>query len=243
MKMSMRLIIIITASFITTKCSSQLSSADSAVYNASLNNALLVYHHALAPEPLLYDGMQYMSYDYQMTEGSPYFQSAQLRPGAVFYNDVLFTNVPMLYDLVSDKLIINSPGKAFLIQLNSERVAHFSLLDHQFIRLVLDSANNINTGFYELLYDGKTQVLKKQIKTIQERINVKVEKYVQEVERHYIKKGNRYFSVSTKQNVLQLLADKKKELKQYIRKNKLNIRKDKDNTLVKIAAYYDEITK
>ena len=41
--------------------------------------------------------------------------------------------------------------------------------------------------------------------------------------------------------MLYALSDKKKEINQFIRKNKLNIRKNKDEAISKILAYYDAL--
>ena len=56
------------------------------------------------------------------------------------------------------------------------------------------------------------------------------------------KKANTFYMVSNKKSLLAILKDRKKEVQEFIRKNKLNIHKDKDNALPKIAAFYDEIS-
>ena len=232
--------------FIPTKCISQLHDEDSSLYHASINNTVAFYHQVLSPEGKLYDGIEYIPYDYQITRGSPYFQSTKYSSGYVVYNNILYENIPLMYDLVKSKVVLNSYYKIFSIELNNEKITQFGILGHTFIRISKDSSANglIKTGFYDLLYTGKLSLLKKQNKNIQEEYNGSlIEKYILDGTEFYIRKDAKFFSANTKKSVLKILADRKKDIKQYIRKNKLNIRKDKDQSLVKIVAYYDEITK
>ncbi|MEP6845466.1 MAG: hypothetical protein ABI861_05660, partial [Panacibacter sp.] len=59
----------------------------------------------------------------------------------------------------------------------------------------------------------------------------------------YLQKNNTFFTITSKRTLLGVLNDRKKEIQEFIKKNKLDIRKDKDNALSKIAAHYDEISK
>lgn len=41
--------------------------------------------------------------------------------------------------------------------------------------------------------------------------------------------------------MLNITKERKKDIQLFIKKNKLKLRKDRENTLVKIAAYYDQL--
>ena len=60
---------------------------------------------------------------------------------------------------------------------------------------------------------------------------------------YYIKKDGRYYSFQKKKNIFEILADHKKEIQQFAKNNKLSFKNDADNMLVKIAAYYDQLTR
>jgi len=70
-----------------------------------------------------------------------------------------------------------------------------------------------------------------------------VERTVLVSSHYYIKKDGIMYPVWKESDITDILQDKKKEIKQFIKKNKLKFRKDKDNVLVQIAAYYEQITK
>jgi len=153
--------------------------------------------------------------------------------------------VPLLYDILKGEIITIVPSTNYLIKLNTEKVSSFEVLNHKFIRIAKDSSNkNIKTGFYDVLYDGQTTVYKKEIKTLNEDLSSgKLRTFILDENAFFIKKNNVFFTVSNKSSLLDILKDKKKEVQEFIRKNKLKIRKDKDNALPKIAAFYDEISK
>ena len=159
---------------------------------------------------------------------------------------MLYKNVPLLYDVVKDELLTHDLTNYYIIRLNNEGVRWFVIWDHTFIRLNLDSANNValHTAYYDLLYNGNTPLYKKILKIIKENsgsFQQGINKFIVESDEYFIKKDNQYYIVKKKKSLLAILSNKKKEIEQFIRKNKLNLKKNKDYALIKIIAYYDEI--
>jgi hypothetical protein len=218
---------------------------DSSFYSAAISNAIRVYHSYLTPEPGLYNGSEYAGYPIRLTEGHQFFNTNELVNGSIVYDSVLYENVLMQIDLITEHVIINSFGSGYYIQLINEKISSFKLLDHTFIRLVKDSANSnvISTGFYERLYAGNITVLKKEQKKLRENVSVTtgVTGSVTENDFYYLKKAGKFYDVKNKNALLEILQDKKKELKQFMHKNKLKFRKDPDNVLIKVAGYYDTL--
>ena len=54
----------------------------------------------------------------------------------------------------------------------------------------------------------------------------------------YPKKGNTYYPVNNTRS-LHALKDKSRDVKKFIRSNGLSVRKDRENTLIKVSAWYD----
>ena len=208
--------------------------------------AINAYHQYLAPQTNLYNGSEYVDYAYTINEGIPFFETAQFSNGAVEYDSVLYQNVPVLYDEVKGEVIIRDFYNRGKIVLNPEHLTSFSLLNHYFVKLMPDSTSSspIRPGFYDVLYNGNMKVYKREVKTILESITISVElkRTINEEDNYFIKKGNTFYTASSKKSVLNITKDKKKEIQQFIRKNKLNIRRAKEYSLMKIAAYYDQLT-
>jgi glutamate 5-kinase len=126
--------------------------------------------------------------------------------------------------------------------LNSKKISEFTLPGHHFIRLGKNDMNNsriINTGFYEILYNGYNSVLKRVIKTIEDDLSSGevVERVIHQSDYYYFKKDNAIYPAENKKDITAIFSDRKKEVQQFIRKNKLNLRKDKENVLLRIASY------
>ena len=230
------------------KTFSQNSIPDTSAEISSLHNAVNLYHRFLSPETGLYNGSEYaynVHYPFTIHEGHPFFLSKQFDTGAVFYNKVLYENVPLLYDLIMGELLTRNPTNDYFIRLNNENIGWFILSGHTFIKLNRHDSGNVvlHEGFYDLLYNGTTTLYKKPSKNFKE-INdthVGIKKYVVESDAYFIKENNQYYKVNNKKELLLIMNNNKKEVELFIRKNKLSLKKDKDNALRKIVAYYDDI--
>ena len=221
----------------------QLSAKDSLVYTTAVKNLVATYHHNIGDQTGKYNGSQNAGYKVSFYEGHPYFFLHELSKGSITYDNVVFDNVELLYDEVKDWVILQD--STHRIQLVSERLQGFTVFNQPFIRLEKDANTPIvASGFYQVLYDGATKLYKKEVKKITEKFTNTPELKVlfEKVFYYYIKKGNRFYPIVKKKDFLQILKDKDKELNNFITNERLNFRKDKDNTLTKVLAYYDQIT-
>jgi hypothetical protein len=228
---------------ISIKTDAQNTMGDSSYYVAALNNTIIQYHHTLKDQSVIYTGRQYVPYFFPIREGDPYFQTKQFRDGSLVYDGIYYNNVQLTYDELAGILIIL--GKFGRIELLSEKVSEFTIADNRFIRLVKDDVNKLPTGFYQLLYAGKTSLLKRNQKTLREELeNVDgVIRYVDQHLLYYYKKNGLFYAIKSKKDALHFFQDRKKDIQQYISKNSLDLRSNRENTLLKIAEYYDQLTK
>jgi hypothetical protein len=238
-------------SFVILKtASAQTAGADTGVYQAALGKANSVYTVSIGAQLPLNNGPEYSFYNPLEIRGSAYFMELPFTPGDVYYDGAGYKGVQLLYDLYKDEvaaLLYDHFTKYILIK---SRVASFDLAGHHFINISPDSlpANTVlKGGYYDELYHGRTQVITKRYKVIQnyqsnggimEAYNFFTD--VKEV--FYIRRGGVYYPVSGQGGALDVLQDRKKELRQYIKLNKLKFGQDPHGVLASIAAYYDRIT-
>jgi len=237
-------LLVLTITSFSSKVFGQLSANDSLVYQASIKNALSVYHQSLEKPSGLFNGSQYIPYASLIKDDHPYFQSDSMNRGNIIYDSVLYENVPMFYDLVKEVVVINDPFKIYKLSLIPEKVNGFTILDHKFIRIEPDSLNRhvINTGYYDLLYQGSINLYERELKRMQELItNQELTRIIIPQNNFYLEIAGKFHQVNRKNSLLKLLSSRRKEIQQFIRKNKLNYRKDKENTLVKVMTYYDTL--
>lgn len=218
-------------------------SEDSASFQSAYAKSIEVYHHAIYPSTTLYSGAKYTGYPFPFKEGQPYFMSSVTSTGNIEKGGVLYKDVRFLFDLVRERLIVFNPqGDAILI--TNDLITSFTIHDYHFIQ-VREKNSPIRDGYYALLYDGAVKVLWKPWKVIRSVIEQTAEQhYVDEKNQYYLKKGDRYYPVSRKSDVLRVLKDRKQELQKVIRKENLSFRKKEiARSLTRIAGYYDQLIK
>ncbi|KAA5542884.1 hypothetical protein [Adhaeribacter rhizoryzae] len=214
-------------------------TADSAALKPLLY-ARSLYEEAIGDESHLYNGPQYINYDKYYLTGHQFFRTDDPSSSGILYDGVWYTQVPMLYDIVLDKIVLEHPTSEFMLSLVNEKVKYFNFLDHTFIRLEKDSLAALKTGFYDLLHDGQIQFLAKRTKNIQEQPTpYGMEGRFEQQTKYYIRKENTYYQVKDKRSVLNVLADKKKELQRHAREQKLQFRKDREKAILELTQFYD----
>lgn len=221
-------------------------SAQTGVDSASLSLAVANYNTAIGQQSHLYNGPEYEFYD-PIIKGNAYvFDNKVFTPGSVRYGAAVYSDIPMLYDLNKDLVVVLLYNHFTKFSLLSERVPEFRLLNHHFIRINTDSTGKaaLATGFYDQLYPGrKIGIIVKRAKSIQTNTGTNaVESFFSETKDYYVKKEGNYFSFSGKAGLLDIFKDKKKELRQYIKTNNIDFRENFEQAIVDVATYYDHLS-
>ena len=216
---------------------------DSTVYNDIESAVIDHFNTAIGNLSEIYSGPVY-ELSPPANKGSFYFEDKNyVTPGFVRYNDTWYKNVPVLYD-VHAGVMVSVLGSNFYI-LQSEKLSDVILLSHHFIYLPAGNSAQLTPGFYDLLYDGSSRVFVKRTKIIRDELlaSQAVASVYENKSDIYVKKGNIYILVNNKGSLLSAFSDKRKEIDQYIKKNKLDYKGDIEGTVKAIAAYYDLMSK
>jgi hypothetical protein len=117
-------------------------------------------------------------------------------------------------------------------------------MGHYFVNIEEDTLSNVKNGFYDVLSDGaKAKVLIKRRKEINESQNMgRLEKEYDINDIWYIKSSQEYYIVKGKNSILKVLADRKNEIKAFLRKNKERFRNDHEKQLIDVVEYYNSIS-
>jgi hypothetical protein len=206
-------------------------------------NAISAYYETLGEESPLYNGSEYLEYAYTLQEGHPFFQSANFISGNINLDGMIFHDVPMLYDIVKDQVIILDFQKVYKINLPADRIRQFFLLGHLFVRITRDSADQIKTGFYDQLYKGKIALLARREKKVLEKYsNIQISKVVISENVYYIRKDGVYHTIRNKSSLLATLKAKKKEVQQYLKTNNIKFKREPERAMIMAVKYYDQLT-
>ena len=226
------------------KAFGQKKIIDSTQVNAITINMANVYNKAIGQQSGLYNGPAYIPYKFRGKTNANFKDSTSFSNGIVNYDGVIYTNVPLFYDLNRQLLVSRLLNWVSAYSLLNDRVAEFDLFDHHFVRILADDKNkDIVTGFYDELYRNKLQLLVRRTKSIQDELGSgKIENVFISKNDHFLKKGNVYYNVNSQGKFFDALKDKKKELKQYLKDNKIKFGDNPDQAMVLLAGYYDHLT-
>lgn len=236
-------ILILTILSLATRAAGQAPAPDSSFVSAAKEQAVRLYEQAMYKQEHVYEGNGYINHDHRI-KVHPYYLVDSLQAGTITYNDVHYHDVRMLYDIVRDELAIQPPEGGYRLQLNSKKISTFTIGQHQFARLIGDSALGVRTGFYEILYNGKAKVLAHRVKTVHEDISsgaYKAEYLFKD--RFYIQKDNNYYEVRNKRSFLALFPDQSKALRKYLRTNHLKFNDElRESAVTQATKRYEELT-
>jgi hypothetical protein len=220
---------------------SQSFSTDSLQYNTALKHIRSQYQNSLKENLLLYSGSEYGRTE-QNAKGFPFFETDSATKGSVYYNDNFYDDIPLLYDMALDKVVIFDYKKSNLLTLSSEKIKQFNINGHVFIRLETNSSIK-NFGFYERLSDGSTIFWAKREKKLTLSTNSdERNSHFTQYNNYFIQKENALFLTNTEHAIIEILKNKKQEIVRFIHLHNLKFRKDFESSARKVIEYYNQLT-
>ena len=224
---------------------SQNSVNDSIFHHPPNKNAVAFYFKTLGEDAPLYNGSEYAS-SWQNIAGSPFFGSDSVQKATIVYGSTVYHDIPALYDLVNDEIIIKDNRGNYFIKLVKEKVSSFNLSGHDFIRLGADSSTGfqVEPGFYDRIYKGDISAFAKRRRSIgyttdEEKINYTILSKTT----YYILKADGWFKITGRASLVAAFRNEKSDVQQFYRDNHLNFKKEPENTLIKLISYYESLKK
>jgi hypothetical protein len=216
---------------------------DSLLRTLTKDSLVGFYKNKMGENLQLYTGQEYIR-NGQRTKGFPFFGTPNLTTGSVFYNDQFYSDVPMYFDLTTNDVIINNFANNGTIRLVPEKIKYFSLLGHHFVHLFPDQQNSesIHDAFYDLLLDEKIAVFAKREKQFKIPTSTEEEIRYDEYNYYFLRMKNVFYKIEDEHQLLDVLKDKKDQLKKYIKANKLSFKKHLEEAVVKTTEYYNQLT-
>lgn len=227
--------------FLSAMANAQQGLRDTAFVNESISFAREAHATKTKKQSPLYNGSQYAVYN-PVEEEHPYFLNDDWIDGSIVYSGEHFDNIPLMYDLSSDKIVAEHFAGA-AVELVTAKVSAFSIAGHNFKKYKKsdDTRQTITEGFYEVLYEGKVIILKRHIKIYTEILKMtEIYREFDEKTHYYVVKNNAFYPIGSRGALIKILSDKKRELRRFSRENDLGFRKD-DTVFKKLAAYYDTL--
>jgi hypothetical protein len=221
------------------KTNGQTSSSDEL---ASFKNSIAYFQNEMGADIHLYTGKEYTPYE-KGIKGNPFFFSAEMENNDVFYDGTLYTNVPLLFDIVRQEIVVNRYNQNVRITLLNEKVKYFTLAGHRFENIALNEGKDESAGntIYDLVFNGRASVYVKRSKRIKNPVKAEDPPEFVEEDMFYIRNGSILYAVDNRSTLLQALKDKNELIKAYLRKNGFKFKKKLEKELIMTAAYYSTL--
>ncbi|MBA4167185.1 MAG: hypothetical protein H0X41_06535 [Chitinophagaceae bacterium] len=239
--MQRKQLLLLCAVIIAQTASAQDTAAGEKLVQRAEKRAIDSYYRYTGNQSRLYNGLDRTFYD-PAIKGDPYYLSDSLMEGSVLYDSMYFENVPMLYDIYKDELTVRH-FKGYKIVLLNEKITSFSISGHHFVAHEYDknAGFGMHSGFYDHLYAGKTMVLARRTKLLNEKITSQVEQEFLPHDNFYIWKDGAYRSCATYHGLLDILKPGSKDIRHYLKKNKIKFRNDPEKVIVTAVRFYDSL--
>jgi len=237
----MKTVLLFLSVFFSLSSFSQNANKDS-LTELQLKNVVSLYDHYTNGNAPIYNGQEYLFYTFKR-EGNPFFYSDTMLRGWVSYQGKIYNPLSLLYDLTRNQVVVLFPDSISSVVLQNQFIDSFNLANHTFINLMQAPQQNLyNTGFYDLLYNGRVQLLARRTKLLSETIkNDSITTVISSKDFFYIHKDGMFYLVNNQKEVFKLFDDKKHELRKEMRKEHLKFRrKNFESVLKKTTALYDQ---
>ena len=193
---------------------------------------------------ILYNGRIWRN-NYLNIGGTQFLFSNEFLPGSVTIDDKVFNgkNLGLKFNIFDDELLTVT-GTGTVLQLNKEMVENFTLdfegKTYSFRNLPVDSLNSLS-GFVQVLYDGATPLYVRYKKEIRLRSSVEESDLFLQSYRVFVMKDGILHKVNNKKSLTRVLADRKDEVKNYIRSNHVRISKNLPESFAPVLKFYDSL--
>lgn len=203
-----------------------------------------LFSEILSSEKSIVNGKEWIPENIHI-QGHPYFSEQIWKKGVIFFDGEKYENVVFNYNIYRDELIIfylNEEGVKFFV-LNKVLTERFEFIDsseakpYLFVNINYLGLKDTINQFMQLIYDGETGLFISHKK----HINISsAQEYFMYKRKCYLKKENHLYLFRNKSSLLSLLPERKKQLKEYIRKNRLKIMLKNPSDIKKLLSYYDQ---
>lgn len=179
---------------------------------------------------------------YTDTKGTPYLFDGYENGAVKLQSGKSFSGVKLRYDQVEDELMfLNESGKEMLF---AEPVTEFTINDRTFRRGYPATDGATAEAYYEVLVEGKTELLKRTSKKIIEEAAYNAATKVKSIranENYYVTASHLSLTKvkKDKKSLLAALPGKSAELETYVKDNRLDLRQEQD--MAKLVIYYNSL--
>lgn len=177
-------------------------------------------------------------------EGTPYMFE-NFKPGEVYTKDSISYEGPLRYNIYEDEIEFKINDITYWIS-EPQNIVFAKIEKSVFVYINGDTKKNKKGSYYELLEEGKCQLLLKRNTKLLEAEPAKP--YIDEKPARFIEINDTYFlqinnglpqSITNKKSIEKAFPEKSSVISKYIKKEKISTREKDD--LIKLVKYYNRL--
>lgn len=195
-------------------------------------------------DPLLYNGRSYTYFLPSTTGGSQYFNDSQFENGSVTIRGVTFNNLALNYDIYNQELILKYKNKLSgtdVIIISDAWLESFRFKDLDFEVI---TSQDTTKKIYQVMGTGPNRILYFWEKDL-ELDNVQGSPkytFTSAKKEMYLYTGGSVLKYRNNKIFYSLFdSDKSTVIKEYLRKNKINVKKVTDKTMTELISYCNSL--
>lgn len=218
-------------------------AADTAFVYQARQYVVSLHEKALGPQSRLFNGSRYAEPEFTYDQ-HPFFLSEDWLTGAIAYDGEYFEDVLLMFDLMNQAVVTEHGPSGHAIQLVPSKIGHFSIAGRNFVNIDNASVQHSlpSSGFYEVLYDGRSQLIARRQKIRHEKVeSLEVIVTYESRSRYFILLNGVYFPVRSKGSMLKLMDDKRPDLKRALKQQGIDFRRNREVALISLATHYDSL--
>ncbi len=196
----------------------------------------------LKERQILYNGLLWTN-KYHKFDGDQYLFSDIFLPGSLYFNNHIFKNLELRYDILSDEIMIPQ-NLDVIVQLNKEMVDSFTLVfekkEYRFINLKEDSLLG-SSGYFNVLYQGRSALYFKYIKTITTVITDKSNGYFNEKMQLILVLNGKAYKISKLRDILNLVQGESDQIRHFVREKRFKVTIKSPDSFIPVVRYYDSL--
>lgn len=202
-----------------------------------------------APKELI-NGKEYESY-YTRSVIKPLLFPGKERTASIITNTRRYNNLTLQYDTFLDEVIYTDTSRTInfifpQIALNKDIINGFNLyfkddsLIFRYFRLPECTAKNLEEGFYEVAYEGKSKYIIKHESSFYVREGLNNYKYSP---KNFISSGETFYKIKSRKSLLSLFGENSRRVKEYMHSSGIRIKKADKDQFISILKFYDSLQK
>jgi len=177
-------------------------------------------------------------------KGHPYLDINGWTSGDLFVKGKKFRNVGLMYNIVKDELILNaglSNGGSVKLSLNKALIDSFYFDKRLFIKPSYLNISDSSQSFYEVLYDGTLSFIADYKKSFIRKYSdaSPYGKFSSQTSRKFIVEKGKMVRISNKRSLLKYFTAQRKDIRRFMRSNRIPYRKAGHEQLHTLYKYID----